>query len=55
MDREQIRRLEEVCEQALADALRPHVQRPIEPRVYHLMAKAAVTVLEAVDEKAAKK
>jgi hypothetical protein len=48
MDHDEVRGLEEACEQALADVLRQHLHAPMSPRVRHLMAKAAVAVLEAV-------
>jgi hypothetical protein len=48
MDHNEVRRLEEACERALADVLRQHLHDPMSPGVRHLMAKAAVAVLEAV-------
>jgi hypothetical protein len=48
MDREEVRRLEDACEKALAEVLRRHLKQPISDRTGHLMAKAAVAVLEAV-------
>ena len=48
MDPEEVRGLEEASERALADVLRQHLHDPVSPRVRHLMAKAAVAVLEAV-------
>jgi hypothetical protein len=44
-----IRLLEEQIAAAIADRLEKHFARPqVTPRTTHLMAKAAVTVLEAV-------
>ena len=54
MDRDQVRRLEDEIEAAIAEALRRltkvdrTIPRPSSERIYHLMAKAAVTVFEAV-------
>jgi hypothetical protein len=50
MNRDEIRQLEEACERVLTEVVRKHFEHAVEPRVFHLMAKAAVTVLEAVDE-----
>ena len=50
MDHNEVRELEEACERALADVLRKHYRHPVEHLTRHLMAKAAVAVLEAVDE-----
>ena len=55
MDPNDVRRLEEACQRALADVLRKHYRASVHPRVCHLMAKAAVAVLEAVTESEAKK
>jgi hypothetical protein len=52
MNHDEVRRLEDACEKALAEVLRRHVKPPISDRTGHWMAKAAVAVLEAVlDEK----
>ena len=54
MDPNHVRHLEEQMEVAIADVLREHFPGPpVSPRTTHLMAKAAVTVLEAVEEKLA--
>ena len=50
MDHNQVLELEEACERALAEVLRKHYAGPVELRTRHLMAKAAIAVLEAVDE-----
>jgi len=50
MDHNQVLELEDACERALADVLRKHYPHEVLHRVRHLMAKAAVAVLEAVDE-----
>ena len=57
MNRDQVRELESIVEQALSAVFRqakaarhlPPTQTPPDPRVLHLMAKAAVTVLEATE------
>ncbi len=52
MDPNQIRRLEEHVASAIAGVLEGHfADCPQTPRLTHLMAKAAVAVLEAVAEK----
>lgn len=52
MDREQVEVLEDEIGQAIAEVLREHADRhQRDERVIHLMAKAAVTVLEAFDAK----
>ena len=49
---DQVRQLEERIDAAIAEVLKKHFPgRPVSPRTRHLMAKAAVTVLEAVAEK----
>jgi hypothetical protein len=53
MEPQQVRDLERAFESAIAGALRGQSQRlrlrrPLSPRAVHLMAKAAVAVLEAV-------
>jgi hypothetical protein len=48
MNRDEVRRLEDACQKALAEVLRRYCDRPIPGRTGHLMAKAAVAVLEAV-------
>jgi hypothetical protein len=50
MDHNEVRELEEACERALAEVLRKHYPHEVLHRVRHLMAKAAVAVLEAVDQ-----
>ena len=50
MDHNEVRELEEACERAIADLLRKHYPHPVELHTRHMMAKAAVAVLEAVDE-----
>jgi hypothetical protein len=55
MDQQDVQRLEEACERAMAEVLRKHYSTTVNSRVCHLMAKAAVTVLEAVTEAEAKK
>jgi hypothetical protein len=46
-----IRQLEERLDTAIAEVLEKHLSRPpVSPRTRHLMAKAAVTVLEAVQQ-----
>jgi hypothetical protein len=39
----------------MAEVLRKHYSSSVHPRICHLMAKAAVAVLEAVTESEAKK
>jgi hypothetical protein len=46
----EIRELEDACERALADVLRKHYPHEVLHCVRHLMAKAAVAVLEAVED-----
>jgi hypothetical protein len=53
LEPQQVRDLERALESAIAGALRGHSQRlrfrrPLSARAIHLMAKAAVAVLEAV-------
>jgi hypothetical protein len=48
MNHDEVRELEEACEEALVEVLKRHFRHPLPPRTPHLMAKAAVTVLEAV-------
>jgi hypothetical protein len=55
MDSHDVKRLEEACQRAIIDVLRKHYSLSVPPRVCHLMAKAAVAVLEAVTEAGAKK
>ena len=50
MDHNEVLELEEACERAIADVLRRHYRHEVLHRVRHLMSKAAVAVLEAVDE-----
>ncbi len=50
MDRKQVEVLEDEIGDAIAEVLREHNDRhQQDERVIHLMAKAAVTVLEAVE------
>ncbi len=52
MDSHQVRQLEEQVARAIAVVLKSHSPGHREsPRITHLMAKAAVAVLEAVEEK----
>jgi hypothetical protein len=48
MNRDEVRTLEDACQEAIAEVLRRHFKKPIPGRTGHLMAKAAVAVLEAV-------
>jgi hypothetical protein len=50
VDHNEVRELEEACERAIADLLRKHYPHSVELHTRHMMAKAAVAVLEAVDE-----
>jgi hypothetical protein len=55
MDHDQVRELEDEIGKAIAQVLRRlskgrAMPRPPNDRTYHLMAKAAVAVFEAVDE-----
>ncbi len=50
MKHDDVDRLERACQLALAEALREHYSAQVEPRICHLMAKAAVTVLEAATD-----
>jgi hypothetical protein len=50
MDHNVVLELETACERAIAEVLRKHYPHEVLHRVRHLMAKAAVAVLEAVDE-----
>jgi len=50
MDHNQVMELEEALERAIAEMLRKHYPHQVLHRVRHLMAKAAVAVLEAVEE-----
>ena len=50
MDHNQVMELEEAIERSIAEVLRKHCPHEILHRVRHLMAKAAVAVLEAVEE-----
>lgn len=50
MDHNQVLELEEALERAVAEVLRKHYPHQVLHRVRHLMAKAAVAVLEAVEE-----
>jgi hypothetical protein len=50
VDHNEVRELEEACERALAEVLRKHYPHTVEHHTRHLMAKAAVAVLEAVDK-----
>lgn len=49
MDQDFVRQLELDCERALAKVVDKHVEN-LPPHIAHLMAKAAVSVLEAVLE-----
>jgi hypothetical protein len=55
VEQHKVDELEAACERALAEALRQYYSTSIQPRVCHLMAKAAVAVLEAVIEAEARK
>jgi hypothetical protein len=48
MNREEVQHLEEIVEKAISRALRN--QRHVPSRIHHLMAKAAVSVLEATND-----
>jgi hypothetical protein len=49
MDKDDVRNFEEACEKALATVLKKKFPKAkVPPRTCHLMAKAAVSVLEAV-------
>lgn len=50
MDHNQVLELEEALERAVAEVLRKHYPHQVLHRVRHLMAKAAVAVLEAAEE-----
>ncbi|HEY4310772.1 MAG TPA: hypothetical protein VGN12_15080 [Pirellulales bacterium] len=50
MDHNEVQELEEALERAIVDVLRKHHRHDVRQRVRHLMAKAAVAVLEAVEE-----
>jgi hypothetical protein len=50
MDHNDVLELEEALERAMAEVLRKHYPHEVLHRVRHLMAKAAVAVLEAVEE-----
>lgn|GEM_PF-5977921 len=50
MDHNQVLELEEALERVIVDVLRKHYPHEVLHRVRHLMAKAAVAVLEAVEE-----
>ncbi|MBI3839581.1 MAG: hypothetical protein HY288_16800 [Planctomycetia bacterium] len=50
MEPKKVQKLEEACDSAIVDVLRKHYSSAVQPRVCHLMAKAAVSVLEAVTE-----
>lgn len=47
LDHEQIELLEEACEEALATVVQRFPEVSDHPELLHLMAKAAVTVIEA--------
>ena len=49
MNHDDVRRLEAQLEQAIGRSLADFYQGDISPDVLHLMAKAAVTVLEAAE------
>jgi hypothetical protein len=49
MQADDVRQLEHLIEAALDTALAGRTPKPVSPRTRHLMAKAAVAVLEAVD------
>lgn len=49
MQADDVRQLEQAVEAALEAVLAGRTAKPVSPRTRHLMAKAAVTVLEAVD------
>jgi hypothetical protein len=48
MNHDEVRELEDACERALSEVLQRRLPPPWSPRLSHLMAKAAVAVLEAV-------
>lgn len=48
MNGAEVRRLEDVCAAALERALRDELPWKLDRRVYDLMAKAAIAVVEAV-------
>lgn len=50
MDHNQVLELEEALERVIAEVLRKHYRHEVLHRTRHLMAKAAVAVLEAVEE-----
>lgn len=47
MNHEEVRDLEQIVQDALSKALRSTSYASVPPQILHLMAKAAVTVLEA--------
>jgi hypothetical protein len=49
MDHQKVRQLEEILQNAISKALRVTHQRHVPSRIHHLMAKAAVAVLEATE------
>jgi hypothetical protein len=49
MKQEEVRQLEEIVQKAISRALRSMYQRHVPSHIHHLMAKAAVSVLEATD------
>ena len=52
MDSHQVRKLEELVAAAISEVLKSHFPGPpVNPKTTHLMAKAAVTVLEAIADK----
>ncbi len=54
MDSPKVRQLEEEISAAITGVIKSHYHfpgRPVTARTIHLMAKAAVAVLEAVEEK----
>ena len=51
MNQDEVHRLEDACQEAVAEVLRRHIKKPLPDRTSHWMAKAAVAVLEAVLEK----
>ena len=49
MDHNQVLKLEEALERAIVEVLRKHYRHEVLHRTRHLMANAAVSVLEAVE------
>ncbi|MBI3838564.1 MAG: hypothetical protein HY288_11615 [Planctomycetia bacterium] len=55
MEPKEVQKSEEACERAIVDVLRKRYSSSVQPRVCHLMAKAAVAALEAFTEAEARK